>query len=106
MDFPRLSGPSMSKEKDDRIDFKFVQDAIKNQDKEKLAIVADDFVRWTKQNKREMYDLMQQKTGRTEEEVDEFIREQVLREGSMTEEALERVEKKYKIFKNFQKENQ
>lgn len=96
----------MSKEKDDRIDFKFVQDAIKNQDKEKLAIVADDFVRWTKQNKREMYDLMQQKTGRTEEEVDEFIREQVLREGSMTEEALERVEKKYKIFKNFQKENQ
>ena len=39
-----LAGLDMSEEKDDRVDFEFVRDAIENQDQEKMKIVAKDFI--------------------------------------------------------------
>lgn len=75
-----LAGLDMSEEKDDRVDFEFVRDAIENQDQEKMKIVAKDFIRWMKESDEHngLYELMVATTGKSEEEIDAFIFEQVV----------------------------
>ena len=69
-----LAGLDMSEEKDDRVDFEFVRDAIENQDQE-MKIVAKDFIRWMKESDEHngLYELMVATTGKSEEEIDAFI---------------------------------
>jgi len=90
-----LAGLDMSEEKDDRVDFEFVRDAIENQDREKMEIVAKDFIRWMKESDEHngLYELMAATTGMSEEEIDAFILEQVVAKAADQESVQEALDK-------------
>ena len=88
-------GLDMSEEKDDRVDFEFVRDAIENQDQEKMEIVAKDFIRWMKESDEHngLYELMVATTGMSEEEIDAFILKQVVAKAADQESVQEALDK-------------
>lgn len=101
----------MSEEKDDRVDFEFVRDAIENKDQDKMKIVAKDFIRWMKASDEGsgMYKVMMAITGLSEEEVDEFIFEQVVNKAADEQAVIDAVEDgkaKEALLKKFQEDNQ
>ena len=104
----------MSEEKDDRVDFEFVRDAIESKDQEKMEIVAKDFIRWMKESDEHngLYELMVANTGMSEEEVDKFIFEQVVAKAADQESVQKALDKgkasivRDEKFKKFQNDNQ
>lgn len=104
----------MSEEKDDRVDFEFVRDAIENKDQEKMKIVAKDFIRWMKESDEHngLYELMVATTGKSEEEIDAFIFEQVVAKANDQEGVQEALDKGKKMavaeekLQKFQEDNQ
>jgi len=110
-----LAGLDMSEEKDNRVDFEFVRDAIENQDQEKMEIVTKDFVRWMKESDEHngLYEKMVAMSGMSEEEFDAFILEQVVAKAADhkgIQDTLDRVLLKCFVreekFKEFQDDNQ